>query len=60
MDEAAVQALVGQSTGVQEMYDVVDKETIRRHVRCIPDQDPRHWDEELAKLTDEGGVQFVL
>ena len=44
-----VQAVVGQSTGVQEMYDVVDKETIRRHVRCIPDQDPRHWDEELAK-----------
>ena len=45
----AVEALLGQSTGVQEMYDVVDKETIRRHVRCIPDQDPRHWDEELAK-----------
>ena len=45
----AVEALVGQSTGVQEMYDVVDKESIRRQVRSIPDQDPRHWDEELAK-----------
>ncbi len=45
----AVEALLGQSGGVQEMYDVVDKETIRRHVRGIPDQDPRHWDEELAK-----------
>jgi len=45
----AVEALVGQTTGVQEMYDVVDRETIRRQVRSIPDQDPRHWDEELAK-----------
>lgn len=44
-----VEALVGETTGVKEMYDVVDRETIRRHVRDIPDQDPRHWDEELAR-----------
>ena len=43
-----VQALIGQSTDVQEMYDVVDKETLRRFANSIPDQDPRYWDEELA------------
>ena len=44
-----VEALLDQSTGANEMWGVVDAETIRRHVRNIPDQDPRHWDEELAK-----------
>ena len=44
-----VQALIGRTTDVVEMHDVVDRETIRRHVRAIPDQDPRHWDEELAR-----------
>ena len=44
-----VEALLGKGTGVEQMHDVVDRETIRRHVRAIPDQDPRHWDEELAK-----------
>ncbi len=44
-----VEALIGRSTDVLEMHDLVDRETIRRHVRAIPDQDPRHWDEELAK-----------
>jgi acyl dehydratase len=43
-----VKALIGQSTDVREMYDVVDRESIRRFVNAIPDQDPRHWDEELA------------
>jgi acyl dehydratase len=46
---AEVKALVGQSTDVMEMYDVVDKESIRRFVTAIPDQDPRHWDEALAR-----------
>ena len=44
-----VEALIGRSTDILEMHDVVDRETIRRHVRAIPDQDPLHWDEELAK-----------
>lgn len=43
-----VQALIGQTSEIVEMHDVVDRETIRRHIRAIPDQDPRHWDEELA------------
>ena len=41
-------ALIGQTTDVVEMYDVIDKETIRRIIHGIPDQDPRYWDEELA------------
>jgi hypothetical protein len=44
-----VKALIGYETEPVEMYDVVDKEIIRRFVLGIPDQDPRHWDEELAK-----------
>lgn len=44
-----VKALIGQSTPVNEMYGVVDTETVRRYVVGIPDQDPRHWDEELAR-----------
>ena len=44
-----VEALIGQTTDVEQMYDVVDRESIRRFVRAIPDQDPRHWDEDLAK-----------
>jgi N-terminal half of MaoC dehydratase len=44
-----VKALIGQTTEVIEMYGVIDLETIRRYVIGIPDQDPRHWDEELAK-----------
>jgi len=50
-----VEALIGMSTDVQQMHDVVDRESVRRIVRAIPDQDPRHWDEELAK-TRYGGV----
>ena len=41
--------LIGYSTEPVEMYDVIDRETIRRFVIGIPDQDPRHWDDELAK-----------
>ena len=44
-----VKALIGQSTEVIEMYDAIDKETVRRIIHGIPDQDPRYWDEELAK-----------
>jgi len=44
-----VKALIGVTTDVMEMYDVVDKESIRRYAIGIPDQDPRYWDEELAK-----------
>lgn len=44
-----VKALIGQSTQVVEMYGTVDLESIRRYVHGIPDQDPRHWDEDLAK-----------
>lgn len=44
-----VKALIGQKTEVQEMYGTVDVETVRRFVVGIPDQDPRYWDEELAK-----------
>ncbi|HEX2172852.1 MAG TPA: MaoC family dehydratase N-terminal domain-containing protein [Dehalococcoidia bacterium] len=44
----AVKALIGQSTEVTEMYGVIDQETVRRHICGIPDQDPRHWDEEVA------------
>ncbi len=44
-----LKALIGYETEPVEMYDVVDKESIRRFVIGIPDQDPRHWDEELAK-----------
>jgi N-terminal half of MaoC dehydratase len=43
-----LRALIGYATEPVEMYDVVDKESIRRFVIGIPDQDPRHWDEELA------------
>lgn len=42
-------ALIGKSTDVVEMYGTVDVETVRRYVVGIPDQDPRHWDESLAK-----------
>jgi len=45
----AVKALIGQETEVTEMYGVIDQETVRRYVVGIPDQDPRHWDEDLAK-----------
>jgi len=45
----AVKALIGRTTEVMEMYGVIDQETVRRYVIGIPDQDPRHWDEELAK-----------
>jgi acyl dehydratase len=44
-----LKALVGKSTPVREMYGTVDVETLRRYVVGIPDKDPRHWDEELAK-----------
>ncbi len=44
-----VKALIGQKTEVQEMYGTVDVETVRRFVVGIPDKDPRHWDEELAR-----------
>jgi hypothetical protein len=44
-----VKALIGQESEVVEMYGVVQQEDIRRFVHGIPDQDPRHWDEELAK-----------
>lgn len=44
-----VEALIGQTTEVTEMYGTVDQETVRRYVVGIPDQDPRHWDEELAR-----------
>jgi hypothetical protein len=44
-----VKALIGRTTEVREMYGVVDQETVRRYIVGIPDQDPRHWDEELAK-----------
>ena len=44
-----VKALIGVTTDVMEMYDVVDKESIRRYAIGIPDQDPRYWDEKLAK-----------
>lgn len=50
-----VEALIGQATDVAQMYDVVDRESIRRFVTTIPDQDPRHWDEELA-MPRYGGV----
>jgi acyl dehydratase len=43
-----VLALLGESTDVREMYDVVDRESLRRFANAIPDQDPRYWDEELA------------
>ena len=32
-----------------EMYGTVDQETVRRYIVGIPNQDPRHWDEELAR-----------
>ena len=44
----AAKNLIGQTTGVVEMYGVVDGETVRRLIHAIPDQDPRYWDEELA------------
>ena len=44
-----VKALIGRKTEVQEMYGTIDTETVRRFVVGIPDKDPRHWDEELAK-----------
>ena len=44
-----VLALIGHESEVREMWGVVDAEMIRRYVLGIPDQDPRHWDEELAK-----------
>ena len=45
---AEVKALIGEETELEEMYGVVDTETVRRYIIGIPDQDPRHWDEELA------------
>ncbi len=44
-----VKALIGQTSEVVEMYGEIDKETVRRFIHGIPDQDPRYWDEELAK-----------
>jgi hypothetical protein len=44
-----IQALIGQASEVVEMYGEVDKETVRRFIHGIPDQDPRYWDEDLAK-----------
>jgi acyl dehydratase len=44
-----VKALIGLKSEVTEMYGEMDKESIRQYVHGIPDQDPRHWDEELAK-----------
>jgi acyl dehydratase len=44
-----VKALIGKKSEVVEMYGEVDRESVRRYVHGIPDQDPRHWDEELAK-----------
>ena len=43
-----VKALIGQASDVTEMYGVVDQESVRRFIVGIPDQDPRHWDAELA------------
>jgi hypothetical protein len=43
-----VKALIGQTTEVVEMYGEIDKETVRRLVHGIPDQDPRYWDDTLA------------
>ncbi len=44
----AVKALIGTTNEVTEMYGTIDQETVRRYVVGIPDQDPRHWDAELA------------
>ena len=44
-----VKALIGRKTEVHEMYGTVDVETVRRFAVGIPDQDPRYWDEELAR-----------
>jgi hypothetical protein len=41
-------AKVGIATEVTEMYGVVDVETVRRYIVGIPDQDPRHWEADLA------------
>lgn len=49
LSTAEVKALVDQSTDVVEMYGTADVETVRRYTVGIPDQDPHHWDEELAK-----------
>lgn len=45
---AAVRDLIGHTTEVTEMYGTVDLETVRRYIVGIPDQDPRHWDTDLA------------
>ena len=44
-----IKALIGRTTTVMEMYGVVESESIRKFAIGIPDQDPRYWDEELAK-----------
>ena len=41
--------LIGYATEPVEMYDVVDRESIRRFAIGIPDQDPHHWEEDLAQ-----------
>ena len=43
-----VRSLIGTSTKVMELYGTVDKETIRRLVHGIPDQDPIYWDENAS------------
>ena len=44
-----VEAFIGRTSEVSEMYGIVDQETVRQHAVGIPDPDPRYWDEELAK-----------
>ena len=41
----AAKNLIGQTTGVVEMYGVVDGETVLRLLHAIPDPAPRYWDE---------------
>lgn len=55
-----VKALIGQTSEVVEMYGTVDIESIRRFCNGIPDQDPRHWDEALAKPRFGGVTAPVL
>src|SRR5687767_7978387 len=45
----AVLSLIGQTSEISEMYGVIDEEILRRFILGIPDQDPRYWDEALAK-----------
>ncbi|GIS64221.1 MAG: hypothetical protein CM1200mP3_04690 [Chloroflexota bacterium] len=44
----AAKNLIGQTTGVVEMYGVVDGETGRDSFMPSPTRTPGFWDEELA------------